>query len=359
MLKRLFFRWLGVGLLCLTGSATAEECTACAHAAQTFAAAEHFNGVVLVGRGGVPDFAEAFGVADVTRQTPLTTATRFDTGSISKWIAAIVVMRLVQQGELSLDEPITTYLPDYRHDTGGKLTLRLLMSHSSGVPNQIDEAIKRDPNTRNESLDNARAVKLYASGDLRFEPGSEWDYSHSNWLIVKAITEKVSQRTYAQLVEDFIVKPLGLHDTGTWTGPSSSVPGMAIGYSQLSPPTPIEKASPDFMIMAGGFYTSANDMLQLLDGLFSGKVLTPPTLATLLKVERPAQNYALGGRTRVMEIAGKKRTVAWEYGSNGAFRVLAWRVVDDGHTVIIMNNTSFDHMKIGALATELLEASYP
>lgn len=335
------------------------DCGACAATARRFAVDQHFNGVVLVGHGSQVDYAESFGVADAKTQRPLTVDTPFEAGSISKWIAAIVAMRLVQQGELSLDEPISTYLPDYRRDNGAKLTLRHLMSHASGVPNDIDEAIKRDPATRDLSLGNAEAVRRFASGDLRFAPGSDWDYSHSNWLLVKAVVEKTTGQSYASLVNGYVVQPLSLRHSGIYSGSSSAVPGMALGYRQLTPQAlPLDKPSPDFMALAGGFYASANDLFVLMDGLFGGRLLSPESVRVLMAVERAPQHYALGGRTKTLSFNGVEHPVAWEYGSNGAFRALAWRTLDDGHSVIVMNNTSFDHMKIGELATALMEASY-
>lgn len=335
------------------------DCGDCSSITRRFVAKEGFNGVVLVGHGSKIDYVGSFGVADAGSGRALTADTPFEAGSISKWIAAMVVMRLVQQGELSLDKPISTYLPNYRRDNGAKLTLRNLMTHASGVPNDIDEAIKRDPSTRTLSLNNTKAVQRFASGDLRFEPGTDWDYSHSNWLLVKAIVEKATERDYASLVDGYLIQPLALHHSGIYSGSSSGVPGMARGYQRLAPQTePLDKPMPNFMVLAGGFYASANDLFVLLDGLFAGKLLSPESTHTLMAVERPAQHYALGGRTKTLTFAGKDHPVAWEYGSNGAFRMLAWRTLDDGHTVIVMNNTSFDHMKIGDLGTALMEASY-
>lgn len=352
-------RWL-IAIALMFPSLTMANCGGCADIAQRFAAKEQFNGVVLVAHGSQVDYVKSFGVADVRTQRPLTAGTRFEAGSISKWIASIVVMRLVQQGQLSLDEPITTYLPSYRRDTGSRLTLRWLMSHSSGVPNQIDVAIKNDPSTRNLVLDNEDAVHRFASGDLQFEPGTAWDYSHANWLLVKAIIERVTGKTYAALVDDYVVRPLNLHDSGIFSGDSAAISGMALGYAQLTPqPEALSKPVPNFMALAGGYYTSANDILRLLNGLFEGEVLSEEQTTVLMTVLRPDQHYALGGRTKLLALGGKERLVAWEYGSNGAFRMLAWRVLSDGHSVIVMNNTSFDHQKIGDLATQLLEASYP
>ncbi|WP_430390286.1 serine hydrolase domain-containing protein [Dyella sp. 20L07] len=354
------WRRMALALIALAFSGTAlAQCDQCPGIAKSFARDEAFNGVILVAHGAQVDYVEGFGLADAGTSAPFTADTRVETGSISKWIAAMVVMRLVQQGQLALDEPIATYLPEYRRDNGRKLTLRTLMSHSSGVPNQVDAAIKRDPTVRDLSLNNAEAVKRFASGDLLFEPGTDWDYSHANWLIVKAVIETVTEKTYADLVNDFLLMPLNLHNSGIFTGDSARVPGMAHGYARMTPqPEPLIKATPNFMVLAGGYYASANDMLRLMDGLFGGKILSPEATTTLMTVVRPTQGYALGGRTKVLAIEGREHSVAWEYGSNGAFRVLAWRTLDDGHSIIIMNNTSFDHLKLGALATQLLEASY-
>ncbi|WP_198670278.1 serine hydrolase [Dyella sp. C9] len=346
-------------LVLLSAFPALADCGDCAAIARRFAAKENFSGVVLVGHGEKIDYAETFGLADAGTGRTITTDTPFEAGSISKWIAAMLVMRLVQQGQLGLDEPISTYLPDYRRDNGAKLTLRSLMTHSSGVPNDVDEAIKRDPSIRELSLNNAEAVRRFASGDLRFEPGTDWDYSHSNWLLVKAIVEKVTGRDYASLVDGYLIQPLALHHSGIYSGSSLAVSGMARGYRQPAPqPEPLDKPIPNFMVLAGGFYASANDLFALMNGLFTGRILSVESTHTLMAVERPAQNYALGGRTKTLAFAGVSHPVAWEYGSNGAFRVLAWRTLDDGHTVIVMNNTSFDHMKIGELGTAMLEASY-
>lgn len=350
------WRPLWTVLALLAAAPALADCAACAATARRFAVEQHFNGVVLVGHGSQVDYAEGFGVADAATQRPLTADTPFETGSISKWIAAMLVMRLVQQGELALDRPIWAYLPDYRRDNAERLTLRDLLSHSSGVPNDIDEAIKRDPATRSLSLDNAAAVRRFASGDLRFAPGTDWDYSHSNWLLVKAIVERVTRQGYASLVDGYLLQPLALRHSGIYSGSSAAVPDMARGYQPDR--LPLDKPLPDFMVLAGGFYASANDLFALMDGLFGGRLLSPESTRTLMAVQRPPQHYALGGRTKVLPFGGADHPVAWEYGSNGAFRVLAWRTLDDGHSVIVMNNTSFDHLKLGELATALMEASY-
>lgn len=314
-----------------------------------------FNGTVVAGRGKEIVHSRAIGLADPPAGIPVQLRTRFETGSVSKWIAAIIVMHMVEQGALALDTPITRYLPDYRPDTGARLTLRHLMSHSSGVPNDIQAARKRDPRIAFEQLGQMDAVRRYASGNMQFAPGTDWEYSHANWLIVKAIVERISGRSYRACVADWLTEPLGLLDSGIFSGASSAVPGMAVAYAGTERKV---NAVPDYMAMAGGFYSSAPDMLRLMDGVLGGAILGPAARATLMRINRPAQHYALGGRTRIETIAGKEREAAWEDGSNGGFRLVARRVLDDGVTVIVFNNTSYDHQRLGLLASALMETLY-
>ncbi|HEX8606888.1 MAG TPA: serine hydrolase domain-containing protein [Pseudoduganella sp.] len=318
-----------------------------------------FNGTVAVGRGARILYSKAVGLADPQAGTPMALATRFEAGSVSKWIAAMVVMKLVDDGRLALDEPVTRYLPEYRADTGARLTLRHLMSHSSGVPNDIVAARKADPQVGLAPMEQMEAVRRFASGDLRFTPGTAWDYSHSNWLVVKAIVERAGGRAYRDCVSAWLLEPLRLRDSGVFSGESAAVPGMAVAYAGLAPPwqrkvTPV----PDYLAMAGGFYTSAPDMLLLMDGVLGGDILGPASRAALMRVVMPGQHYALGGRTRVDTIAGVARETAWEDGANGGFRLVARCVLADGTAVVVCNNSNHDQQELALLASALMAAAY-
>lgn len=318
-----------------------------------------FNGTVVAGRGAQTLFSKAVGLADPIAGTPMTISTRFETGSVAKWIASMVVLKLVDQGKLELDLPIVRYLPDYTGEGRDRVTLRHLLSHSSGVPNEVAAARKADPAIRSIELEQMEAVRRYASGALAFAPGTQWDYSHSNWLLVKAIVERVAGRHYRECVAGWLVQPLGLKNSGIFKGESSATPGMALAYAGAAPPyEPRLSPIPDFMAAGGGFYSSAPDMLRLMDGVLGGAILTPASRATLMKVVMPDQRYALGGRTQVETIAGRPREAAWEDGSNGGFRLVSRRVLEDGVGVVVFNNSSYDHRKLGMLASAVMEAVY-
>ncbi|CAM4018092.1 serine hydrolase domain-containing protein [Corallococcus exiguus] len=241
------FKLASLGLLmglCLAFPSRAEDRVQ--ERIRQFAADTRFNGVVLVGKGTRVDYVQAFGLADAETLRPIKRNSRFFVGSVSKWLTAIVVLKLVDGGKLALDAPILTYLPEYRADTGKQLTLRYLISHGSGLPNGLMEAAKKDPSIERETRPLAEAVTLYASGDLVFTPGSRFDYNITNWILVQAILERVSGQSYAQLAQRVVFKPLRMADSGISAGEAGNVPNIALGYRSLSSLRPDDTKLFDF-----------------------------------------------------------------------------------------------------------------
>src|SRR6266581_6035984 len=93
-----------------------------------------FNGSALVAEKGSVILEKGYGLANMEWQIPNTPDTKFRLGSITKQFTSMVVMQLVNEGKIKLDDKITTYLPDYRKDTGDKVTVRNLLTHTSGIP---------------------------------------------------------------------------------------------------------------------------------------------------------------------------------------------------------------------------------
>lgn len=323
-----------------------------------FVAPADFNGVALVATGRHLVWAKGFGLANAERGVPVTPDTRFEIGSVSKWIASIVVLKLVDQGKLDLDAPIGRYLPDYRTDTGARLTLRVLLAHRSGLPNQV-AAARNDPGVVERGLPQAEAVRRYASGDLRFAPGTDWDYAHSNWVLAQAVVERVTGEAYPALVDRLLVRPLKLKHSGIFVGDSGQLPGAASGYARLMP-APVRKPGPipNFLAMAGGYSTTAGELLTVMDLVLDGGYLSRASRAALLTVTTPDQAYALGGRIRVKPIAGRDRPAVWNDGTNGAFRMIARRVLADGHSVIALSNNNYDAQLLSDFGDALMAASY-
>ncbi|MFZ5793831.1 MAG: serine hydrolase domain-containing protein [Sphingomonas sp.] len=115
---------------------------------------------------------------------------------------------------LYLDAPIARWLPYYRADTGARLTLRRLLSNSSGLPKMFLPAAAIDPTLRTRDVPTAEAVKRFASGDLYFEPGAKFDYVLENWIIVDAVIEVVTGQPFHKAMHALTLDPLGLRNTG-------------------------------------------------------------------------------------------------------------------------------------------------
>lgn len=155
-----------VGASVLTGGAADR-------AVDAFLKTQPFQGVVLIGRAGKPIYARTVGFAEIEARKPAALDTPYVIASISKWLTSTALLKLVEAGKLDLDAPISTWLPDYRADTGAKVKLRHLMTNISGVPNGFATWTKAnpDPDLFQKTFTTAEAVKLWCSGDLIFERG--------------------------------------------------------------------------------------------------------------------------------------------------------------------------------------------
>ncbi|HEX8297819.1 MAG TPA: serine hydrolase domain-containing protein, partial [Rubricoccaceae bacterium] len=217
-----------------------------------------FNGVLLAARNGEVLTERATGHADFERGILTTPATRYQLGSISKWVSSVVVLALVDRGVLALDAPVVTYLPEYAGEAGQRVTLHHLLSHTSGIPNDVIQAFRADPAMASEDLTTDAALVRYASSALAFAPGTRFDYSHSNWIVVKAVVERATGQPFAEVVADVLTRPLGLGDTGTFSGDFAAVPGAAVGYTAVTPePAVWHQPQPAFLMCAGGIYSTA------------------------------------------------------------------------------------------------------
>lgn len=345
----------------LAGGAAAWLCGSAAAAddvpdvARVFAAKNQFNGVILAGTGTQVRYQQAFGLADFARRTRMTMATVFQGGSVSKWIATLVVLRLVDRQQLALRTPIASYLPDYRRDTGRVLTLEHLLSHASGLPNQIIPALEANLDLYKTGIDLAEAVKRYASGDLKFAPGAQWDYSHSNWLVVQQVVERVTGRAYADVARELLFAPLGLNNSGIFAGITPPAKHVAQSYRDNEPASPpVVIGIPTFMAMIGGYYTDAADLFALLHAA-RGHLLSAASRAELFRVRFPQRRYALGGRVTQALLNGTQRAIAEETGASLGFRTLAYGPLDGDDAVVMLNNVSFDADDMEPTALALLD----
>ena len=298
-----------------------------------------FNGAALVAEHGSVILRKGYGLANMEWQIPNAPDTKFRLGSITKQFTSMVIMQLAGEGKIRLDEKITRYLPQYRKETGDRVTVRHLLTHTSGIPSYTGipgffQNISRNP----FGVD--AFIKEYASGNLEFEPGSHWAYNNSGYFLLGAIIEKVTHKTYAEAVSERIFEPLGMKDSG-YDRFATVLPRRATGY--VLTPNGYENApylDMSIPYAAGSLYSTVDDMYKWDRALYTDKLLSAELKATMFTPV--LENYAFGWIVRPMKLDDQKTeaaTIAHNGGING-FNTLEIRMPDTQDLVVLLDNTS-------------------
>lgn len=179
-----------------------------------------FNGSVLVAEKDHVVYEGGFGSANLEYNIENRADTRFNIGSIAKQFTTVLVFQLVAEGLIKLDGTISDYLPDYRADTGREITIDQLLRQTSGLPCYLRDYRPqagddlRLPFPAWTHFQRAQLVKDHLSGDLKFQPGSRYSYSNTNFFLLYLIIEKVSGKSLAQNYQERIFNPLGMKQSG-------------------------------------------------------------------------------------------------------------------------------------------------
>jgi len=290
-----------------------------------------FSGAVLVARDGKPILREGFGLANREWDVAVTPDTEFRVGSVTKQFTATAVMQLVEQGKIGLDDPISKYYAA-APQTWNKVTIRLLLTHRSGIPSFTDI-----PSFLNEQdrLDRTpeELIALTRDKPLKFEPGTQYEYDNTGYVILGWVIEKVSGQRYADYLRDHIFKPLGMDHTG-YDVNEEVLRHRASGY-ELGKDGVVSNASYLAMSVpyaAGGLYSELDDLLVWDQALYAGKLLKPASMADMFTDH--GHHYGYGWE--IQEINGRR--VWWHTGSLNGFHTYIGRYPDQKLTVIVLAN---------------------
>lgn len=291
--------------------------------------AEEFSGSVLVARDGEILLDRGYGLANREWNIPNDGDTKFRLGSVTKQFTAVAIMILQERGLVDLDAPVKTYLPD-APAAWDAVTTRHLLSHTSGIPNFTDFDAYEASRTLPATIDSL--IARFRDHPLEFQPGEDWDYSNSGYILLTAIVEKASGQSYADFVAETLFQPLGMSDSG-YDSHAAILPRRASGYS----PTAQGIVNADYVDMsipqgAGALYSTTRDLLKWEQGLFGGRVLRPESLTLLTTPVR--DHYAFGLMVRE---AGGNTTISHSGGIEGFNTHLAY---DPARriTVVVLGN---------------------
>ncbi|MFD7657111.1 serine hydrolase domain-containing protein [Actinosynnema sp. NPDC059797] len=243
---------------------------------------------------GRREFTARSGTARVGSPRPVPVDGRFRIGSITKTFVSTVVLQLVGEGRVELDAPVSRYLPGLLPD-GDRITVRHVLQHTSGLYNYT-EALPLDPaefeSIRYKTWTPAELVALSTARPLDFEPGTDWSYSNTNYVVAGLLIEKVTGKPYGRSVEQRVLRPLGLRDTSV-PGTRVEVPGPhAHGYVRVNGQVvDITELNPSVAWAAGEMISTTADLERFIDALLDGRLLRPAQQRELLTT---VEGYGLG-----------------------------------------------------------------
>lgn len=230
-----------------------------------------FSGVVLVARGGVPQFERAYGMSDREAGRPNNLETAFNLGSINKFFTGIAIRQLAAAGKLTVDSSLAKAWPDYpNQDVARRVTIRQILEHRSGIQGNIFGA--PPGKTRHDVRSLGDYFELFKNQPLQFEPGSRQQYSNAGYIVLGLLVERLSGESYYEYVRRHIYEPAGMTRTASW--PVDSLPpNTALGYTGGAGNTDL---LPGRGSSAGGGYSTAHDLLRLITALRENKVPHAP-----------------------------------------------------------------------------------
>jgi CubicO group peptidase (beta-lactamase class C family) len=245
---------------------------------QLFAGCPEFSGSVLIEKGGQILLSKGYGMADAAGGAENTPDTKFLTASVTKQFTAMAVMQLYEKGRLDLTDRLSEYIPDFPR--GGDITLWNLLTQTSGIPDFLNDDPKLLASVQYKELSEDMIIGLIEKKPLKFEPGTKYAYSNTNYVILGTIVEKVSGMGYGDYLFENIFKPLGMEDTGVFDI-DAPPEGMAAGHIKADTPVDYDDPDPeknyDVSTMgiygAGCLYSTVGDLYLWDQALRSGTLL--------------------------------------------------------------------------------------
>jgi D-alanyl-D-alanine carboxypeptidase len=305
---------------------------------------------VAVVQGGKIVYTHAYGLARLDPNVPATPDMRYSVGSISKQFTATAILLLQEQGKLSLDDPVGKYVSGLTR--GNEVTIRQILSHTSGyqdyAPEDYPVESQLGPVTPRQILDQ------WATKPLDFEPGTQWQYSNTNFVIAGLIVEKVSGQKLFDFLGEHVFRPLGMksawNSDATELTRSDAAPYMR---NALGPLRPVPNGGEGWMFAAGELAMTAHDLALWDISLMKRTVLKPESydqMFTEVKLkDGKGTHYGLGVEIRERD---GHRSIEHSGEVNG-FVSDNEVLVDDGVAVAVLTN----HMAGGAGEIAQLDAS--
>ncbi|MBD2652669.1 beta-lactamase family protein [Synechocystis sp. FACHB-383] len=272
---------------------------------------------ILVLSEGEIIHAQGYGLSDIASQTPITPNTVFDLASVSKQMTAIAVLKLMEQGALELDDPVSQYLPDFQDaNRNNPITLSHLLYHTSGLADYTGDAWDgSDREFANLDLE-AHLVWLNDQATIA-DPGTRFEYNNSGYTLLALVVERVSGQPFADFMATEIFGPIGMDDTLVYRKLGQFIPNQATGYA-VTEDGQIESSSfPSVIAGDGNVFSTLNDLAHYDNALRQGTLVSTATL----DIAFSSGNYDDGG---LIDDDGEGYGMGWQVASSYVHHSGSW-----------------------------------
>ncbi len=295
---------------------------------KTFVKNDRFNGAILIAKNDKILLSKGYGYANRELGIQNIPEMKFRLGSVTKQFTAMLLMQLHERGELSIHDPIAKYLPDY--PDGDQITIHHLMSHTAGIPNftSFPDYIK----TMMIQATLEELIDRFRDKPLEFEPGNQFSYSNSGYILLGYIIEKVTGQPYGDYVSEHIFDVADMHNSG-YDNHSEIIINRASGYERKGDKI-LNASYIDMSIphAAGALYSTVVDLYNWDRILYTDRLLDEKLME---KMFTPVHdNYAYGWTVSSMF---DKKVISHGGGINGFHTNIA-RFVDDDVCIIVLSN---------------------
>jgi len=305
----------------------------------------HFNGTVLVKKDSKVIYHNSFGLANREFSVPFTNDTEYKICSITKAVTAVLILQLYDQGKIDLNQKINSYLSDYKGEAGNKVSIHQLLNHTSGMRNtdtvsSVASAVKNGIGLYHKPHSSDELVDLFCSYPLANTPGTKYDYNNGDYMILGKILETIYRKPYEQIVNDQILKPLGMENSGLLSQ-NKLIKNLASTYymrndlKMLVPDLPVYYED---WFAAGAMYSRTSDVIKFFDALFELKLIKKSSLDLMLTPGLDDYGYSVWVRdTKGANVKYKRME---RYGNIMGANAVVFRYLNTNLTVVILSNTN-------------------
>lgn len=291
---------------------------------------------IAVVRGNDTLVMKGYGLADVEHDVPVTDATVFRVGSLTKQFTSAAVTKLVEEGRIALDATIDDYLPAY-DGPGRDVTVHQLLNHTSGIPSYTGLGEEFWEKSRLD-LTHEQMLEMFEDDPLEFMPGSDWSYNNSGYYLLGMIIEAVTDSTYEDHLAATQWQPLGLAQT-SYCRHTEIIPHRAEGYAVeagvVVNAAPLSMNPPG---AAGAMCSTTRDLVHWNDALVNGRVVSDASYERMVTPTRLSTDSIVdyGYGLAPGELEGH-RVIGHSGGINGFSAYMAY-YPDDDLTIVVLAN---------------------